>query len=111
MDQLDEQFRRDATHALREAGEWIRYQPWQEPTIPILAIVDREPASTLSGFKGAGIYKHEIWISRGRDGMATINLGNDYVFFANRIGGEVEKFKVMKVFGPEDAGMWHLGVG
>jgi hypothetical protein len=112
MEGFDRQLRADAHAAIEEAGEWIQFFPWQQAPLRIKAIVDREPASSPRGLKGASVYKHEIRIERSEcHGVMQINLGNDYVSFAGRIGGQVEKFKVMKVFGPQDAGMWHLGVG
>jgi len=98
---------------MSQFGEWITYEPWQQPEQRLKAIIERDAASEIVGLKGASSYKHEVMIPRtcAPAGRESINIGKDAVWFHNRIGDKTAvRFVVLKV-PQQDEGMWLLAVG
>ncbi len=115
MGGFEEQLARDAANVFLSDegfGEWITAEPWQQAPVRVKALIDRDPASSIEGFKGSANYEHEVQIARcQRDGLVSINVGKDVLKYPLRVGDSTcLKFLIVKVLGPEDPGMYRLAV-
>ena len=113
MCSFDKQLSFDAVNTfLVEFGEWIEFLPWQDAPVRIRAIIDRDPSMGIKGLTGSASFKHEVQIARDcTAGRIAIVKGKDVMKYPLRVRGEIRRFTVLDILGPEDPGMWRLAVG
>jgi hypothetical protein len=100
-----------AGNVLHDFSEWIQYIPYQQPPKKIKALINRSPASAIPGLSDAGVYQHEIMITRSQcDGIMEVNKGKDAIVMNDIYGGDEEKFIVSQIL-HSDSGVWRLACG